>query len=62
MPEQPCTHPPTRQFAWFARDIHGDILCVGCCECGEVLKGGATLDDESEQENEQCLQKTSSPN
>ena len=32
-----CKHPPERLFAWRAYD---DTLCVGCCECGEVLKGG----------------------
>lgn len=41
-----CNHPAHRLFAWHV----GDILCVGCCECGEVLQGGATLDDEPEPE------------
>lgn len=31
-----CPHPPRRNFAWFAYD---GTLCVGCSECGEVLKG-----------------------
>jgi hypothetical protein len=35
-PKEKCKHPPTRLFAWF--DYNGD-LCVGCCKCGEVLKG-----------------------
>ncbi len=34
---KPCTHPPTRIFAWFANGV----LCVGCCDCGEVLAGAA---------------------
>jgi hypothetical protein len=33
-----CKHPPTRLYAWRAYD---NTLCVACCECGEVLKGGA---------------------
>jgi len=32
-----CNHPPARLFSWYA----GDTLCVGCCKCGTVLKGGA---------------------
>ncbi len=35
---KPCKHPPERLFSWFA----GDVLCVGCCECGAVLAGGAS--------------------
>jgi hypothetical protein len=33
-----CQHPPTRHYAWVAYD---GILCIGCCACGEVLKGAA---------------------
>lgn len=35
-----CKHPPGRLYAWFARD---GVLCVGCCACGAVLKGGVAL-------------------
>ncbi len=35
-----CPHPPARRFAWHAYD---GTLCVGCCDCGEVLAGAATL-------------------
>ena len=31
-----CNHPPTRLYAWFAYD---GTLCVGCTECGQVLRG-----------------------
>ncbi len=37
-----CPHPIPRQFAWWAMNTDtgkADILCVGCCECGEVLQG-----------------------
>lgn len=40
-----CKHPPTRQFAWWAFNFKTglkDIFCVGCCLCGEVIKGGAS--------------------
>ena len=37
-----CKHPPTRLYSWFAYD---GTLCVGCCDCGEVLAGAA---DDSE--------------
>ena len=32
----PCRHPPARIYSWFV----GDVLCAGCCVCGEVLAGG----------------------
>ncbi|HDZ27036.1 hypothetical protein LCGC14_1009420 [marine sediment metagenome] len=32
-----CKHPPKRLFIWWV----GEILCICCCECGAVLKGGA---------------------
>ncbi len=32
-----CPHPPTRLYTWIAFD---GVLCVGCCACGTVLKGG----------------------
>lgn len=34
----PCQHPPARLYAWGA----GGVLCVGCCECGQVLAGAAS--------------------
>ena len=40
----PCKHPPVRLYAWLAYNYEtekNDILCVGCCECGTVLHGGA---------------------
>lgn len=37
METENCKHPPTRLFCWFV----GDILCICCCECGAVLRGGA---------------------
>lgn len=35
-----CNHPPHRQFAWFAISLDGmgETLCVGCCQCGKILK------------------------
>lgn len=33
----PCTHPPTRLYCWHV----GDVVCIACCDCGAVLKGGA---------------------
>ena len=44
MKKQPCNHPPVRLFSWFAYNYKTgkkDILCVCCCKCGKVLKGGA---------------------
>jgi hypothetical protein len=47
-----CLHPPNRLFAWYARDDgvvrkkkdrgagSGQVLCVACCDCGQVLEGG----------------------
>lgn len=32
-----CSHPPHRLYSWVAFD---GTLCVCCCECGAVLKGG----------------------
>lgn len=42
-----CPHPPERIYAWWAynyRTGKNDILCAGCCVCGQVLAGAA--DDE----------------
>lgn len=42
-PPRPCQHPPSRRFAWIARDDTvpgGDVLVVACCDCGAVLQGG----------------------
>lgn len=44
-----CSHPPERIYAWWAyncRTGKNDILCAACCDCGAVLAGGASLDDE----------------
>lgn len=35
--EQLCAHPARRLYAWYA----GSTLCICCCECGAVLKGGS---------------------
>lgn len=46
---QKCKHPPKRQFAWWAFNVKTglkDILCVGCCLCGEVIKGGTSGEGE----------------
>ena len=40
-----CKHPPERLYSWSA---WCGTLCIGCCECGEILKGGVSLDDESQ--------------
>ena len=37
-----CPHPGPRLFSWFGMNADtgkADILCVACCECGEVLQG-----------------------
>ncbi len=39
----PCPHPVRRLYAWLAYD---DTLCVACCDCGAVLRGGASLHDD----------------
>lgn len=33
----PCAHPPTRLYCWHV----GEVVCVGCCQCGAVLQGAA---------------------
>jgi hypothetical protein len=44
MTNNTCTHPPTRLFSW-----HVDgVLCVGCCECGEILRGAYVLENETD--------------
>lgn len=38
-----CKHPPYRLYSWWANDCRikgGIVLCVACCDCGNVLKGG----------------------
>ena len=43
-----CKHPPTRTYSWFAYNYKtdkNDILCAGCCDCGEILAGGITLEE-----------------
>ena len=40
-----CKHPPARYYSWFAynyRTGKKDILCIGCCDCGEILAGAVT--------------------
>jgi len=45
----PCTHPPTRLFAWFA---HDGTLCTACCDCGDVLTGAARLPNATAKPND----------
>ena len=43
-----CVHPPERLYTWFARDDRlpsGMTVCVGCCQCGAILKGQANYED-----------------
>jgi hypothetical protein len=49
-----CPHPPTRLYAWTARDdtspggklaVGGEVFCIACMDCGAVLAGAATLND-----------------
>ena len=40
-----CPHPPQRLWAWRVADALGKTLCIACCDCGAVLRGG---DDETE--------------
>ena len=42
-----CKHPPERLYAWYV----DDVLCIGCCECGKVLKGGVSLENTEDLEN-----------
>lgn len=42
-----CSHPPSRYYSWFAYD---GVLCIGCCDCGDILKGAI----EEEVENEEA--------
>lgn len=49
---KPCKHPASRQYAWHAYNHltdKVDALCICCCDCGAVLKGGATLASEEAQ-------------
>lgn len=35
---QNCKHPPSRYFSGtYWHPEHGDVLWVGCCDCGELL-------------------------
>lgn len=39
-----CPHPPSRYFCWIVKEIANDpdskdILCIGCCDCGESWAG-----------------------
>lgn len=50
--EKPCQHPASRQYAWHAYNHVTDkldALCICCCDCGAVLRGGATLASEEPQ-------------
>jgi len=43
-----CKHSPTRYYSWFAYNYktgENDILCVGCCDCGEILAGAVTEEE-----------------
>jgi len=45
MPKVTCKHDPRRLYAWYATGDDGTpraVLCVGCCDCGAVLRGAAT--------------------
>lgn len=36
----PCSHPIRRHYCWYARDDtvpSGVVLCIACCDCGQVL-------------------------
>lgn len=37
MKPPPRKHPAKRLYAWHAYD---GTLCICCCECGKVLRGG----------------------
>ena len=51
-PPGKCDHPPRRLFAGYAMQADGQTgQWVACCDCGEVLRGGATL-NEAEQHDE----------
>ena len=42
---QTCTHPPEKLYTWFARDDNqpsGMMVCVGCCQCGAILRGSTS--------------------
>jgi hypothetical protein len=44
-----CKHPITAQYSWIVgetvtkRGGKRPIVCIGCCDCGTILQGGATL-------------------
>ena len=53
--EKKCKHPYNRIYSWFAynwKTGKKDLLCAGCCDCGEVLTGVIT-DKEIELMNEE---------
>lgn len=35
-----CKHPPQRLFSWLTYD---NTLCIGCCDCGEVISGAVDV-------------------
>ena len=47
MKPKPCKHPAKRLFSWYAYD---GTLCICCCECGKVLRGGLGYVDTPKQE------------
>ena len=52
MTPETCKHPADRLFAWMARDgtaPGGLVLCVACCDCGQVLQGAAEQEEVSEE-------------
>ena len=41
-----CKHPPHRLYSWEAFD---GTICVGCCECGSVLRGAMSAEELNQQ-------------
>ena len=44
-----CKHPPERYYCWTAWD---GTLCIGCCDCGEVLRGAYDYEEEKDNDND----------
>lgn len=45
--EPNCKHPPEKLYSWFAYNHEtgkNDFRCVGCKQCGEILRGRAGLE------------------
>lgn len=47
--EKPCSHPAHRNYAWVASD---GVLCVGCCQCGAVLRGASDVQPQAKEEEQ----------